>query len=720
MPFNKKSKDIVYNTYGDIKDYTIYWSVEDDGLKEHCYKDDIVHSLDGEGFRKEEKSETIHTPAIGDASRVYFEESDNCLLSRLIDKLPHGIIDKKITGIGATTLEIESKRHSIIVVPTRILAFNKYSKHPNSLYIGSEIKGYSVSDDNIKAYINDKEKTFKKFIVVAESLERLIKYLISLSIDIYNEYFLMIDEIDQLQENSHYRPKLECVIDYYFKFNIKKRCLISATINNFSNPKFEDECRFNLNNILAKKRAITLYFTNEINSAVKKQILAIQEGKIFIAYNSVSQAKKIIESLEESLRKECAILCSQSSTESAKPFYNELDEVFSLPKRINFVTSSFFAGIDIQDSYHLITVSNTKKAYQALGINKITQIYGRCRIKDGILSDTIIYNTTDYEPKFKRSTAKYRDTLIKKANKVLDVIKAADIIQEKDKDLEDLFKVVKKAIHEKGIETPFRGQPIPLTRETIKEGKYGIAYLNIDFLTEREQLFNELYVNQEKLYKALISEGHQVTQIEYQDNRTQEERQREKELEDQIQENSKEIKDTLLSATIADLKEKVEKFPTRAFNKYISGRLRTCTKEEKPIIERFIDLNKYVESDKLLDCLYEIRHKNTKAFNNLNNTIMFWCQAEDHPLRINIREAFETGKEYTPEEIHQKIEPIVKYHFHKTIKPRTSISLFRAYFEVSRPRNSYVVIKENPLNFEERKISIGKKENNLMEYFIIN
>lgn len=675
----------------------------------------------------EETVNSIHKDYIESRSLSNFF-TEEYRLSNFIQKMPHGIIDKKATGVGATTLELKSPRHSIIVVPTKKLAYSKFKWAENNLnpkkalYVGTSIGEFRdrVSRSEIIKYIEQNPTQPLKFLVVADSLNYLMNIL---GEEAYKHYFLMVDEIDLLQADSNYRPNLETVIDHYFKFDVKNRCIVTATMGEFSNPLFQNECKFEIEELSHKKRDIGLIHINEsdsINHAVTDKIKKYPENKILIAYNTISQVKNIISMLDESTQKECAIMCSESSKNDAGIYYHPLNDDSTLPKRINFMTCSYFSGIDINDTYHLITVSNVKYAHQMLTTKKITQIYGRCRVKDGILSDTIIYNTTDYEPKFKRSTAKYRNTLIKKADKVLDLIKAAHIIQGEDKDLIDLFNVMKLAILDKALETPFRGQPIPLVRPTINQGEYDIAYLNIDFLTEREQLFNDLYVNKEKLYKALISEGHQVTEIEYEDNRTDEEKSAVQGADNHLTEDRKELIDSLQAALITSLKKQANKLTPKVFNQYISGGLRTCTKEEKPILERFRYLHRYVESDKLLDCLYEIRHKNIKALKSLNNTIMFWCLAEDHPLRINMREAFKIGKEYTPEEIHKKMESIVKYHFHKTINPRASISLFKAYFEVSRPRQNYVVIKENPLNFKERKTSIGKKENNLLNYFIVN
>ena len=62
-------------------------------------------------------------------------------LSNTIDKLPHGIINKTETGIGATTVELDSKRNSIIVEPLKVTASAKAYKH-KALYVGSPTKQF--------------------------------------------------------------------------------------------------------------------------------------------------------------------------------------------------------------------------------------------------------------------------------------------------------------------------------------------------------------------------------------------------------------------------------------------------------------------------------------------------------------------------------------------------------------------------------------------------
>ena len=62
----------------------------------------------------------------------------------------------------------------------------------------------------------------------------------------FKDYFIMFDEIDSYQYDSYYRPKMEESFDYYFKFPKKQRCLVSATIGNFSNPLIKEEPIINI------------------------------------------------------------------------------------------------------------------------------------------------------------------------------------------------------------------------------------------------------------------------------------------------------------------------------------------------------------------------------------------------------------------------------------------------------------------------------------------
>lgn len=89
-----------------------------------------------------EKDESI-------SSVSFLMPTDEAKLGNIFEECPYGIIKKNRTGVGATTLELNSKRNSIVVVPTRSLAYNKaknsrigHSNNYRILYVGGSISGF--------------------------------------------------------------------------------------------------------------------------------------------------------------------------------------------------------------------------------------------------------------------------------------------------------------------------------------------------------------------------------------------------------------------------------------------------------------------------------------------------------------------------------------------------------------------------------------------------
>lgn len=130
-----------------------------------------------------------------------------------------------------------------------------------------------------------------------------------------------------IQSESNYRPSLESLIDHYFEFPPKNRCLVTATMREFSNPQLQQECKFNLSWKDAPKRKIQLYYTDNLDALTSQQIQFLPPTeKIVIAYNSIRHCRNIIKLLPDEHLKDCAILCSDSSVEEAGTYYAELAE----------------------------------------------------------------------------------------------------------------------------------------------------------------------------------------------------------------------------------------------------------------------------------------------------------------------------------------------------------------------------------------------------------
>ena len=694
--------DITYNTFADVidwddlteKDYQTIQELKENGIT--ITPDTVIEDLSG--FPVGEAPNKV--------TGIFANKKH--LLSNYLTKMPHGLVDKKIPGLGATTLEINSKRNSIIVFPTKALAYSKHSKHPNTLYVGSEIKGEKekVTNQQIEEYLA--KDGYKKLLVVADSLGRLLG-IIGKN---YKDYFLMIDEIDVLQTDNNFRPQLENVIDYYLMFPLKNRCMVTATMKEFSNPHLKTECRFPITWKYNTHRNIDLLHTDNVTQAVIEKVISHPTEKVFIAYNSILQIRNIIASLDEETRKECAILCSEVSIKEAGEYFApKLGDNDTLPARINFATCCYFTGIDIEDSYHLITVSDVRRSHSMLTLDRMTQIHGRCRKDNGILSETIIYNTLGYVSVME-SMEKDTATLLNKAQKVLKVLESADTISQGDYTLADLFAIIKEAIREKAQERLAGNELINLTRKDIY-GKNVPAYLNIDYIIERTDLYAS-YFMPETLKEVL---GKQVNIISY------------KSLphgvspeQNSIEKTNKDAQNKLTDSYIQEAIDNIKVLSTtgQLNDNTLHLYIRQSRSRTKIFLERFIKLYKYVDLDSLLHQLWEIRTSNNIAYKNLNNAVMYWALDEEHPFKVAIRRSFTLNKSYSASEIQEILAPIVQYHLHKVLKPRKYVALLKSIYATDRTSgNKYTIRGENPRGFKEHTGRIATKENNLLKLFVL-
>lgn len=694
--------DITYNTFADVidwddlteKDYQTIQELKENGIT--ITPDTVIEDLSG--FPVGEAPNKV--------TGIFANKKH--LLSNYLTKMPHGLVDKKIPGIGATTLEINSKRNSIIVFPTKALAYSKHSKHPNTLYVGSEIKGEKekVTNQQIEEYLA--KDGYKKLLVVADSLGRLLG-IIGKN---YKDYFLMIDEIDVLQTDNNFRPQLENVIDYYLMFPLKNRCMVTATMKEFINPLLKKECKFSITWIYNARRDVKLLHTNNTTQTVIEEIISHPRDKIFIAYNSILQIQNILSTLDEETRKECAILCSEASIKEAGEYFApKLGDNDTLPARINFATCCYFTGIDIEDSYHLITVSDVRRSHSMLTLDRMTQIHGRCRKDNGVLSETIIYNTLGYVSVME-SMEKYTATLLNKAQKVLKVLESADTISQGDYTLTDLFAIIKEAIREKAQERIAGNELINLTRKDIY-GKNVPAYLNIDYIIERTDLYAS-YFMPETLKEVL---GKQVNIISY------------KSLphgvspeQNSIEKTNKDAQNKLTDSYIQEAIDNIKVLSTtgQLNDNTLHLYIRQSRSRTKIFLERFIKLYKYVDLDSLLHQLWEIRTSNSIAYKNLNNAVMYWALDEEHPFKVAIRRSFTLNKSYSASEIQEILAPIVQYHLHKVLKPRKYVALLKSIYATDRTSgNKYTIRGENPRGFKEHTDRIATKENNLLKLFML-
>lgn len=616
---------------------------------------------------------------------------------------PHGLIKKNRTGIGATTLELNSPRNSIIVVPTRALAYGKAisskiegeSDKYRVLYVGGNITGFVVPE--ISDYLMDSSIRYKKFIVVADSLPRLLHII---GEEHYKDYFLMIDEIDSYQYDCSYRPNMENVMDYYFQFPVSHRCLVSATIGEFSNKNIIEEPVINVQFDNSQSRNINLIHTDNAEIRLKKLIEEIAtanpDDKILIAYNSVKGCATIINSLNDNLKSECAILCS-SKNEEITEYYSDIVED-RLPKRITFMTCTYFVGVDITERFHLITAINVSKPYTILSTDKLQQIAGRCRHPEGLLSETIIYTTKNNNNEMPTNLQE----------KVLEDAEALSTFGNLYSKLKNKFpksyyftdELIEKDFIETTAKRYFGSSPVKLIRKN-SDGIFVPSYFNIDFVRIQVDLLGRLYSTPNNLIDALKSEGHTVEVNNYIENE-------DIPLDIRMQTDEDFQEATMLQRE--DLIARLQVEGNIVARERLARNLMTqrCSKQNALFLEHFIELQKYVPFDLLIEKLRE--YDNNVDYNRFYNYVIFWTLEDTHPLKTTIREIFPINELFTGAQLTENFNIIYSGLLsYPSLTPKQAIPLIKNFCTLSdrtsmringKPVGAYRILNLNPFGLE--------------------
>ena len=429
-------------------------------------------------------------------------------LADIFQETPAGFFYKDETGMGATTLELNAKRNSIIVEPIKITASSKAYKH-NALYVGSPTKYHTQKAPNklkIKKYTSDSSIQHKKIVVVADSLPKVID---AIGPDVFKDYFLLVDEIDSFQLDSTYRKSMELVLDIYKMFKSGNKALLSATKIDFTDPILCKEPVTSVKFTKPKSRDISVVTTDHSNlhgvviDQLKDILNTFPDDKIFIAYNSVKGSLDLCEHLVKdgiAKKEEVRLLCSQASASVADKYFQELDSE-ELPVKVNFFTSAYFTGFDLQEKYHLVSISGTRRPSLALSERRLKQIAGRSRL--GLLSETVIHDFKPLDEKEKVT----KEQLLEAAEHQADALRCSKKQYSKSPVLmhilENFTTKVLNFLEEKRLR---------FIREDF-EGNIVCSFLNIDANLEAQRVRKELYQSHDALTKELKASGNSVQQL---------------------------------------------------------------------------------------------------------------------------------------------------------------------------------------------------------------
>ena len=309
-------------------------------------------------------------------------------LSDVMNKIPSNcILSKRIPGCGATTLELDTNRSSIIVVPNVPVIVSKCNKYPNLLGVYE-----GVSQSQIIEYLTNNPT--RKIMTTPESFGKVKTACEKCNINIYIDFFLLMDECHQLIKDVDYRIDIVMPMNDFFLFN--RKALVSATPIGFSDPRFEEN-HFEIIEITADydyRQDITVTRTYNIAKAVS-QYMDNHNGTICFFINSVVEIYSLMKHFD--IMEDSAVYCAPKSRSKLKneyDFTNAYTEWSSdTMKKYNFFTGRFFTAFDLELPYKpdLVMITDPYNAeYTMLDVDTdCIQICGRFR--NGINSATHIY-----------------------------------------------------------------------------------------------------------------------------------------------------------------------------------------------------------------------------------------------------------------------------------------------------------------------------------------
>ncbi len=284
------------------------------------------------------------------------------------------ILNKRLSGVGATHCEIIAPRHSIIVVPNVPIITCKVERHKDSDNLFGVIANVSVRE--IEQYLETTISSNRriKIMVTPESFHKVRKAFCEVEFDMYDNCFLMLDECHKFIKERDFRQEIVQPLHSFFKF--KNKALVSATPLTPSDPRFDEQ---EFRQVVVKpdwdfKFNIMVICANDIRRAFYHETACTRRGKLpnepqCIFVNSTSIIANLI--TDSKIEDISSIFCSdQSSVELRQQGFKNVHTEWKneYEKPYMFFTSRFFTGLDIwlDKKPRVLYFSDAKNAEQTL------------------------------------------------------------------------------------------------------------------------------------------------------------------------------------------------------------------------------------------------------------------------------------------------------------------------------------------------------------------
>lgn len=270
-------------------------------------------------------------------------------LSDIMNEIPtNTILNKVMTGCGATTLEINAARHSIIIEPNVPVIIGKQAQHK---FLFAVYEGTTRED--VKTYLAGDEDGYRKIITTPEGFDKkVLPAMYEEKIAVYEEYFLLFDECEKPIQDVGYRGDIYLPVEDFFKF--KGKAMVSATPIIPSDPRFEEQ-GFEMLRIVPTYdycKDLTVVVTNNTVCVLRKLLERYRKAgeKVCIFFNSTDATLSLIQTLK--LQERSKVFCSEKSVRKLKRegFAAVSDNLTELAE-VNFFTSRFYSAVDIKLDY---------------------------------------------------------------------------------------------------------------------------------------------------------------------------------------------------------------------------------------------------------------------------------------------------------------------------------------------------------------------------------
>ena len=324
-------------------------------------------------------------------------------------ELPKGILNKGVTGCGATSVAIEDKYKTIICSPRINLIKNKCSQHEGLLAVYGD-----VSNKEISEYLEKIDKP--KIMVTYDSFPRLSEL-----IENEDEWRIVIDEYQYLLIDSGFRSeKTIDLLNTLKKFEYVTYLSATPIADKYLQKmdyfkdipytvlKWENSEKIDVKRVVSAKPINTaLEIVRNYQNGIFPKIGEVESKECVIFLNSVTNIVNIIKKAK--LKPEEVNIMVAKNDDNEK-FVKELGvkyEIGCIPlkgephKMFTFCTSTAFAGCDFYSTCaSTFVVSDNKRVHTSIDIaTELAQIAGRQRLECNPFRKQIffIYNVDNGE-----------------------------------------------------------------------------------------------------------------------------------------------------------------------------------------------------------------------------------------------------------------------------------------------------------------------------------